>query len=304
MNFFANLLKLILIIALIGGIGYGCYALFFKPASTQSVLSEYDSVITSDNNKIIQKNVGLDSANAYNEFSKSVDSIYDEVVLLYLAEYELMDTMLPEVCFGKQSGVMTKVINLLSKYNDAVNSTAGAMGIFNSDKQTFGANPSSSQITTLKNEFKTIANCLLVQVDVLVDINAELLPYAKANIYGGDNVAKYNIKYLMLESLNMQGNTLINVLQSEQGVVGEKLFDNTKQLYQVFCDSKNNNFVRTNATITDEFVVDYDKIDKKAFFNALDKNKYYNDMLAVLEKDAVQTVMIYFGFIMTNPGGE
>lgn len=304
MNFFANLLKLILIVAIIGGIGYGCYALFFKPVSTQNVLSEYESVINSQQNQVIQTSLSLDAENQLNQYSKTLDSTFDEVLLLYNYEIDVLSLLLPEATFGGQSAVMTDVSRWLKEYQEAANKTSDAINTFKSDKDNFGDSPTTSQIKTLNGEFKYIADCLFDQTKILTDINNRLLPYVKGHIYGGDNVAKYNIKFLNIEAVSKQGNTLISVLQSEQGVVGEVFFADCQKLYATFTANKNANFNRIDCVLTDQFVADYSLIDKNAFFYALDKNKYYNEIKDATQKQYVQSVMNYFGFDTTIVGGE
>lgn len=304
MNFFANLFRFILIIAVIGGIGYGVYALFFKPVSTTNVMLEYDAMLNSQSNKTIQSNINWDNDNELIKYSETLDSIYDEVLLLYSYEWEIISELLPEASFGNANGKMTDISRLLVNYQDSIDVTADALMTFNADKQSFGATPTAAQINILDNEFKYITNCLLDQTKILTNINAKLVSYVKSEVYGGDNVAKFNTKYLYMEALNMQGITLLNVLTSEQGVVGEKLFGNSKTLFNNYKVSRSTNFSVNNSVITDKFFVDYNNIDKQAFFYAMDKNKYYNDLTDTELKSRVETVMIYFGFIINTLGGE
>ena len=304
MNFFANLLKIILIIALIGGVGYACYALFFKPVPTTNVLSEYEKVMDSHQNKVILDNLSLHEQNHLNQYSQTLDSTYDEALLLYYYEMDILALTLPEATFGKQSGVMTKVSQYLGEYQAAIVETANAINIFNTDKATFGNAPTPAQVSTLNGEFKYIAECVFDQAKILSNINTNLLPYVKSEIFGGDNVAKFNTKYLNIEALYKQGVTLLQVLQSEQGVVGNRFFADCQQLYATFCVRKVSNFNRVDAVLTDKFVADYAKIDKTAFFYALDKAKYYNELEDATKKQAVQTVITYFGFDINTAGGE
>ena len=102
----------------------------------------------------------------------------------------------------------------------------------------------------------------------------------------------------------MQGRTLLNVLNSEQGVVGATFFGECQKLYSTYYASKLDNFYRTNTVLTDKFVKAYDKIDKTAFFYALDKSKYYNEIVDVEQKVLIETVMTYFGFVINTVGGE
>ena len=55
---------------------------------------------------------------------------------------------------------------------------------------------------------------------------------------------------------------------------------------------------------SNKFVKAYDKIDKTAFFYALDKSKYYNEIVDVEQKVLIETVMTYFGFVINTVGGE
>ena len=304
MNFFANLFRFILIVAVIGGIGYGAYALFFKPVSTTNVFAEYDTMLNSQSNKTIQANISLDTDNDLNKYSNGVESIYDEVVLLYSYEWEILSTMLPEACFGKSNSKMTEISRLIGDYQKSIDTTVQFINAFNNDKNTFGNTPTQTQVDILNGEFKNIANCLLDQTKILVDINARLVPFVESQVFGGDNVAKFNPKYLYIEALNMQGVTLLNVLTSEQGVVGEKFFGNCQTLFKSYNVSKSSNFSVDSSVFSDKFFVDYSNINKQAFFYALDKTKYYNELENAEEKARVETVMIYFGFVINTAGGE
>jgi len=298
MNFAIVLVRILVVIALIAGICFGCYFLFFKTTETTSALQRYDDILNSTDYEIFLDDVNSSSSNNLLQYGTTVTSNYEESLALYQAEWQVTCTFVPEIYFSNAQESITAINNLFSNYADSIKQTNNAVAVFFGDKTLFGNSPNTTQQQTLLNEFKYVATRLTQQANILISINDLLVPVVRDEIYGGTSIVQYNLKYLVTEALYKQANTLQAILNDSEKTVSAKLLQNTNEILAKFELYQSVNFSRANnPSFNDDFLLSYNNINKEQFFNAIDKYAYYSTLDGADEtKSDVLVVLTYFGF--------
>ena len=298
MNFAIVLVRILVVIALIVGICFGCYFLFFKTTETTSALQRFDDIQNSADYETFLDKVNEESSNGLLQYGTTVTSNYEEALALYQAEWQVACTFVPEIYFSTADDAISTMNNLFADYAESIKLTNNAVAVFFEDKTAFGNSPTTIQQQTLLNEFKFVATRLTQQANILISINDLLVPVVRDEIYGGASDVQYNIKYLVTEALYKQANTLQAVLNNSEETVGAKLLQNTNQILAKFKIYQSVNFSRANnPSLNDDFLLSYSNINKEQFFNAIDKYAYYTAIDGADEtKPDVLVVLTYFGF--------
>jgi len=298
MNFAIVLVRILVVIALIVGICFGCYFLFFKATETTSALQKFDDIQNSADYSTFSSQVNGESSNGLLQYGTTVTSNYEEALALYQAEWQVTCTFVPEIYFSTAEDSIATMNNLLSNYAESIKLTNNAVTVFFGDKTSFGNSPTTTQQQTLLNEFKFVTTRLTQQANILISINDLLVPVVRNEIYGGASVVQYNIKYLVTEALYKQANTLQAVLFNSEETVSAKLLQNTNEILAKFKVYQSVNFSRANnPSLNDDFLTSYNNINKEQFFNSVDKYAYYTALEGTDEtKPDVLVVLTYFGF--------
>ena len=291
------ILRILVVLVILAGIGAACYFLFFQNNDSENALQKYSNILKSDDFSYVSEQVSSDPSNVLVQYSNGVDTDFDEALALYLAEWNVTTNLMPELYFGSNQGALSSIDTKLDDYLTALADTRAAITVFLSDKDRFGQSPTDAQQQTLLNEFTYVATELADQSYILADINDVLVPFVRDNVYGGERITQYNTKYLMIEALYLQADTHKNYLKESDLDVSDRLLLNTTQILERFDYYEQYDFTRiTNTSANDDFLLDYPSIDKDSFYSATDKTEYYNSIEDSNTKSAVLTVMTYLGF--------
>jgi len=296
--------RILLVLVILGGIGYGIFYLVTLGNDRLSTFNIYNEMTNSDANQSL--NESMSSDDTFVIFANSNDSEFADIYSYYNAQKLVLGEMAYNLYFaGNNSEEKVDVESALREYETAMKETNSKVELFLDRKAYFesassieGITLSASEIDQLKEIEILARGKLLLQTEELDELNGLLYPFIVENCLGG-NISG-SLKYSMIDAIYYQSNLLGNCLESDTVVTSElndAVADNDRAvaLYKL---EKSDNFIQQGVvdSVEANFVLGYNSMTsnvKVNFFNAYDKELFIESQSpAVLEN--LQYVVNFF----------
>lgn len=288
--------RIILVLAVLFGIGYGIFYLVKLSNNRLSTFYIYTNITSSKENVFLEENTAEDDG--FIQFISENDSSFEQTYSFYIAQKLVLDEIGYNLYFAENRATgKAEVESKLYQYEGAMQAASQQVQIFLERQEVFQSSDgiSNEEKEVLKNLATVAKEKLIVQANKLVELNSVMIPFVVKSSLGGDVTS--SLKYSILDALHNQSALLGECLSSDNITIDEMstvLKDNKSALLK-YKNNKANGFSEHTTAGSDasNFVGGYNSLsesDKTEFLNAYDKKQF-------VEAESDETLIANLRFI-------